>query len=292
MCGRRAPRTRMVQGVRLGAHPLATGRPASRCGHRRRSGEWRSTVGSGRVVELGPTAGRDVGGRGRRRRATATATASVSTTASRSPTRRRAGSPTACTDPRPSSTPAAFRVDRRRLARRRALRHRRSTSCTSGRSRREGTLDAAAGQLDRLAALGVTTVELMPVNAFPGDAQLGLRRRVPVGRAAVLRRTRRAWPASSMPPTPRAWLSCSTSSTTTSGRRAACMPAYGPYFTDAYRTPWGDGINVSEAGQRPRAPDVHRERLPLGRGLPRRRAAPRRRPVDRRPDRHRRSSRS
>ncbi len=37
----------------------------------------------------------------------------------------------------------------------------------------EGTLDAAAGQLDRLAALGVTTIELMPVNAFPGERNWG-----------------------------------------------------------------------------------------------------------------------
>ncbi|GAB2704869.1 hypothetical protein GCM10027089_28850 [Nocardia thraciensis] len=32
----------------------------------------------------------------------------------------------------------------------------------------EGTFDAAVGRLDHLVRLGVTTVELMPVNAFNG----------------------------------------------------------------------------------------------------------------------------
>ncbi|GMA20807.1 malto-oligosyltrehalose trehalohydrolase [Arsenicicoccus piscis] len=37
----------------------------------------------------------------------------------------------------------------------------------------EGTLDAAIGKLDYLADLGVTTVELMPLNSFPGDHNWG-----------------------------------------------------------------------------------------------------------------------
>ena len=36
-----------------------------------------------------------------------------------------------------------------------------------------GTFDAAIGQLERLARLGVTTIELMPVNAFPGRRNWG-----------------------------------------------------------------------------------------------------------------------
>ena len=36
-----------------------------------------------------------------------------------------------------------------------------------------GTLDAAIGELPRLAALGVTTVELMPINQFPGARDWG-----------------------------------------------------------------------------------------------------------------------
>ena len=38
----------------------------------------------------------------------------------------------------------------------------------------EGTFDAAAAKLDYLAELGVTHVELMPVDAFDGRARLGL----------------------------------------------------------------------------------------------------------------------
>src|SRR5258706_4378266 len=38
---------------------------------------------------------------------------------------------------------------------------------------REGTFDAAARELERLAELGVTAVELMPVAAFPGRRNWG-----------------------------------------------------------------------------------------------------------------------
>ena len=65
-----------------------------------------------------------------------------------------------------------------------------------------GTLDSAIDELPRLARLGVTSIELMPLNAFPGRPQLGLRRRVPVRRAALATAGRRRWPASSTPPTP------------------------------------------------------------------------------------------
>ena len=40
----------------------------------------------------------------------------------------------------------------------------------------EGTFDAAAGKLAHLAELGVTHVELMPVNAFRRESRVGLRR--------------------------------------------------------------------------------------------------------------------
>jgi hypothetical protein len=58
--------------------------------------------------------------------------------------------------------------------------------------------------------------------SVPGDAQLGLRRRLPVRRAALLRRTRPVSPASSTPPTASGSASCSTSCTTTSGPKATC----------------------------------------------------------------------
>ena len=36
-----------------------------------------------------------------------------------------------------------------------------------------GTFDGVIGQLDRLARLGITTIELMPVGAFPGVRNWG-----------------------------------------------------------------------------------------------------------------------
>ena len=39
---------------------------------------------------------------------------------------------------------------------------------------------------------------------------------------------------------------------------------YGPYFTDAYRTPWGDGAQRRRGRQRPRPAHVHRERHAAG----------------------------
>ncbi len=56
----------------------------------------------------------------------------------------------------------------------------------------EGTFDSAVGALDDLVEVGITAVELMPVAQFPGPAQLGLRRRVPLRRAELLRRRGRA----------------------------------------------------------------------------------------------------
>ena len=43
-----------------------------------------------------------------------------------------------------------------------------------------GTFSAVGERLDYLVDLGITAVELMPVAAFPGNAQLGLRRRLPI----------------------------------------------------------------------------------------------------------------
>ena len=48
-----------------------------------------------------------------------------------------------------------------------------STSCTSARSRREGTWAAATEQLPFLAELGITTIEVMPVAEFAGRHNWG-----------------------------------------------------------------------------------------------------------------------
>jgi maltooligosyltrehalose trehalohydrolase len=51
----------------------------------------------------------------------------------------------------------------------------------------EGTLDAAQTKLDSLRELGITHVELMPVNSFPRNSRMGLRRRRPLRAAPALR---------------------------------------------------------------------------------------------------------
>jgi maltooligosyltrehalose trehalohydrolase len=110
-----------------------------------------------------------------------------------------------------------------------------------------GTLDAAIGELPRLAALGVTTVELMPLNEFPGARNWGydgvfwsavqhtyggpeaLARFVDAAHAAGLAVVvdvvyNHVGPLGSV------------------HRRMA------PYFVDTVATPWGDALNVADAG--------------------------------------------
>ena len=53
---------------------------------------------------------------------------------------------------------------------------------------------------------------------------------------------------------------------------------YGPYFTEAHHTPWGDAINLDQTACAPRAPLPHRQRAAMVPRLSRRRAAARRGP--------------
>ena len=69
----------------------------------------------------------------------------------------------------------------------------------------EGTLAAAIDRLDHLVRLGINFVELMPVNAFNGSAQLGLRRRPLVRGAGDVRRSRSATSGSSTRATGPGW---------------------------------------------------------------------------------------
>ena len=107
----------------------------------------------------------------------------------------------------------------------------------------EGTFDAAATRLDHLVSLGITAVEVMPVAEFPGGhgwgydgvdlfaphhaygGPDGLRRLVDAcharGLAVVLDVVYNHL-----------------------GPDGNYLGAYGPYFTDTYRTPWGDAINL------------------------------------------------
>jgi maltooligosyltrehalose trehalohydrolase len=111
----------------------------------------------------------------------------------------------------------------------------------------EGTFDAMIPELDRLVDLGVTALELMPVAEFPGTRNWGydgvfpsaahhayggpdgLRRLVDachrVGLAVVLDVVYNHL-----------------------GPEGNVLGSYGPYFTDRYRTPWGDALNFDGPG--------------------------------------------
>ena len=111
---------------------------------------------------------------------------------------------------------------------------------------REGTFDAAIAELPRLKALGVTALELMPVAQFPGERNWGydgvhlyavqhsyggpegLRRLVDAahseGLAVVLDVVYNHF-----------------------GPEGNYLDAFGPYFTDKHRTPWGRAVNYDDA---------------------------------------------
>jgi maltooligosyltrehalose trehalohydrolase len=117
----------------------------------------------------------------------------------------------------------------------------------------EGTLDSARSKLDHLVNLGVTHVELMPVNAFPGhhgwgyDGVAPFAVHQPYGGPEALKRFVDA---------------CH-------GRRLAVLldvvynhlgpsgnylAKFGPYFNPTYHTPWGPALNFSG----PRSDEVRR----------------------------------
>ncbi len=111
----------------------------------------------------------------------------------------------------------------------------------------EGTFEAAIGHLRELADLGVNAIELMPVAEFPGrhgwgydgvylfaahsayGGPLGLARLVEaaheLGVAVILDVVYNHLGASGV----------------------EALEAFGPYFTDKYKTPWGRAINFDDA---------------------------------------------
>ena len=147
----------------------------------------------------------------------------------------------------------------------------------------EGTFDAAIGQLDRLARLGVTTVELMPVNAFPGRRNWGYDGVFPSavqesygGPEGLARFVDAAHGAGLAVVLDVVYNHL--------GPEGSVHRKYGPYFST--NVPHAVGRRAQRVGgrQRPRPPDVHRERDAVGDGLPRRRPAARRHRHDLRPD--------
>ncbi|MCK6209275.1 malto-oligosyltrehalose trehalohydrolase [Georgenia sp. EYE_87] len=107
----------------------------------------------------------------------------------------------------------------------------------------EGTLDAAAGRLDHLAALGVDMVELMPVAAFPGahgwgyDGVALYAVHEPYGGPAALQRFVDAAHA-------RGIAVCLDVVYNHLGPSGNYLGAYGPYFTERHQTPWGSAVNL------------------------------------------------
>jgi len=110
-----------------------------------------------------------------------------------------------------------------------------------------GTLTAAAGELPRLAALGVTMVELMPVNAFSGvwgwgyDGAFPSAVHHPYGGPEALAAFVDAAHGLGIGVTLDVVYNHL-------GPEGNVLGRFGPYFTDRYQTPWGPAVNFSDAG--------------------------------------------
>lgn len=107
---------------------------------------------------------------------------------------------------------------------------------------REGTFDAAIAELQRLRDLGITAVEVMPVAQFPGERNWGYDGTYPnavqnsYGGPDAFRRFVDA--------AHRIGLAVILDVVYNHlGPEGNYLGVYGPYFTDVYRTPWGDAIN-------------------------------------------------
>ena len=111
----------------------------------------------------------------------------------------------------------------------------------------EGTFDAAIRHLPRLAELGVTLLEVMPVAAFPGDRNWGYD-----GVFAFAVQESYGGPAGLarfVDAAHRFGLGVLLDVVYNHlGPEGNVLGRYGPYFTGAHRTPWGDAVNVAESG--------------------------------------------
>lgn len=111
----------------------------------------------------------------------------------------------------------------------------------------QGTLDAAIQRLDHVALLGVTLVELMPVAAFPGrfgwgyDGVAPYAVHEPYGGPAALQRFVDAAHALGLGV-------CLDVVYNHLGPSGNYLSRFGPYFTDVYRTPWGEAVNLDRPG--------------------------------------------
>ncbi len=114
----------------------------------------------------------------------------------------------------------------------------------------EGTFEAIIPRLAELKEFGVTAVELMPVAQFPGDRNWGYDGVQPYavqnsyGGPAGLKRLVNAIHQHGLS----AILDVVYNHL---GPEGNYLREFGPYFTDVYRTPWGEAINYGEADSNP-----------------------------------------
>lgn len=105
-----------------------------------------------------------------------------------------------------------------------------------------GTFDGVISRLDYLCELGITAVELMPVAQFPGERNWGYDGTYPFapqnsyGGPAGLKRLVDACHSRGMA----VILDVVYNHL---GPEGNYLSGFGPYFTDRYRTPWGDAVN-------------------------------------------------
>jgi maltooligosyltrehalose trehalohydrolase len=110
----------------------------------------------------------------------------------------------------------------------------------------QGDFDGVIGQLDRLVDLGVTAIEIMPVAQFPGGRNWGYDGVYPYavqdtygGPQGLMRLVDACH---------RMGLAVILDVVYNHlGPEGNYSSRFGPYFTDAYRTPWGDAVNFDDA---------------------------------------------
>lgn len=111
----------------------------------------------------------------------------------------------------------------------------------------EGTFDAAQAKLDSLKDLGITHVELMPVNSFPGGRGWGydgvdlFAPQESYGGPEGLKRFVNACHAKGLA----VLLDVVYNHLGPDGNY---LGQFGPYFTGAHHTPWGDAVNLEGPG--------------------------------------------
>jgi maltooligosyltrehalose trehalohydrolase len=111
---------------------------------------------------------------------------------------------------------------------------------------REGTFEAIIERLPELADLGVTTIELMPVAQFPGSRNWGydgvylFAPQNSYGGPHALQRLVDAAHAQGLAMALDVVYNHL-------GPEGNYLAEYGPYFTEKYRTPWGQAINFDDA---------------------------------------------